>query len=297
MNGQEFRARDKKVQKLGRDGLAEQNEAAGEGCQVSQRTADTSFPLDNMGGLSSHEAVTELLSLMKENGRRPQAKELSYMLSAINNMDKQYRELLSTVRDMSKQLAEAVEQNYAPTEKCPDLSIYREIQNEVEQVLTQLAAAEDKIIIWAKTAGEDCRQMGKDGLNEALSTLDIRGVVRTLRKQAHGSAWNIIDTMLLAEKEGKFQSPLLVFIRPIRASNKILSHVSNTIRTALGGVNHSAEPAESVQKAHTEQTVQKQGKRLEGKPSIRQALHKNQAEIAAKPAPAPNQEKKQEAVL
>ena len=125
MNGQEFRARDKKVQELGRDGLAEQNEAAGEGCQVSQRTADISFPLDNMGGLSSHEAVTELLSLMKENGRRPQAKELSYMLSAIDNMDKQYRELLSTVRDMREQLGEAVEQNYAPTEKRPDLSIYR----------------------------------------------------------------------------------------------------------------------------------------------------------------------------
>ena len=43
MRGQEFRARDKKVQKLGRDGLVEQNKATGEEHRVSQRTADMSF--------------------------------------------------------------------------------------------------------------------------------------------------------------------------------------------------------------------------------------------------------------
>ncbi len=43
MRGQEFRARDKKVQKLGRDGLIEQNKATGEERRVSQRTADISF--------------------------------------------------------------------------------------------------------------------------------------------------------------------------------------------------------------------------------------------------------------
>lgn len=39
MRGREFRARDKKVQKLGRDGLVEQNKATGEERRVSQRTA------------------------------------------------------------------------------------------------------------------------------------------------------------------------------------------------------------------------------------------------------------------
>lgn len=43
MRGEEFRARDKKVQKLGRDGLVEQNKATGEERRVSQRTADISF--------------------------------------------------------------------------------------------------------------------------------------------------------------------------------------------------------------------------------------------------------------
>ena len=43
MRGREFRARNKKVQKLGRDGLVEQNKATGEERRVSQRTADISF--------------------------------------------------------------------------------------------------------------------------------------------------------------------------------------------------------------------------------------------------------------
>ena len=43
MSGKRFRARAKTVQKLGRDGLVEQNMATGEEKRVSQRTADISF--------------------------------------------------------------------------------------------------------------------------------------------------------------------------------------------------------------------------------------------------------------
>lgn len=43
MRGEAFRARDKKVQKLGRDGLVERNQATGEERRISGRTADISF--------------------------------------------------------------------------------------------------------------------------------------------------------------------------------------------------------------------------------------------------------------
>ncbi len=46
MSGKRFRARAKTVQKLGRDGLVEQNIATGEEKRVSQRTADISFGPD-----------------------------------------------------------------------------------------------------------------------------------------------------------------------------------------------------------------------------------------------------------
>ena len=46
MSDKRFRARAKKVQKLGRDGLVEQNKATGEEKRISQRTADISFGPD-----------------------------------------------------------------------------------------------------------------------------------------------------------------------------------------------------------------------------------------------------------
>ena len=43
MSGKRFQSRAKTVQKLGRDGLVEQNMATGEEKRVSQRTSDISF--------------------------------------------------------------------------------------------------------------------------------------------------------------------------------------------------------------------------------------------------------------
>ena len=43
MSRERYRARSKKVQKLGRDGLVEQDRATGVEQRVSQRTADVSF--------------------------------------------------------------------------------------------------------------------------------------------------------------------------------------------------------------------------------------------------------------
>ena len=47
MNQERVRAKSKRIQKLGRDGLVEQDKATGEECRVSQRTADVSFGPDH----------------------------------------------------------------------------------------------------------------------------------------------------------------------------------------------------------------------------------------------------------
>ena len=46
MREQEFRSRDKKVHKMSRDGLVEQNRTTGEEQRVSQRLEDVSFEKD-----------------------------------------------------------------------------------------------------------------------------------------------------------------------------------------------------------------------------------------------------------
>ena len=58
MSGKRFQARAKTVQKLGRDGLVEQNMATGEEKRVSQRTADISFgPARPQEQAAGHRAV------------------------------------------------------------------------------------------------------------------------------------------------------------------------------------------------------------------------------------------------
>ena len=58
MSGKRFQARAKTVQKLGRDGLVEQNMATGEEKRVSQRTADVSFgPARPQEQAAGHRAV------------------------------------------------------------------------------------------------------------------------------------------------------------------------------------------------------------------------------------------------
>ena len=58
MSGKRFQARAKTVQKLGRDGLVEQNKATGEEKRVSQRTADISFgPARSQEQAAGHRAV------------------------------------------------------------------------------------------------------------------------------------------------------------------------------------------------------------------------------------------------
>ena len=268
--------------------------------------------------LSDHEAVTELLSLMKENGRKLNAAELSYMIYAIDHIDKQYSELLSMIQDRRDRLAEAAAECYAAGAEAPDFSEFQVVQKEAEQVLSKVAAVKEKIVIWAKAAVEDFKQIGVSALDTAMSTLNVHSMLWTLRRQARSSTLNIIATIQRAEtmgqemrsmgghlknviwviqgkapqvvdggQEGRFQS---VILAPMRAVRKMLSVVSNATLAAIGGVEHLSESAEAARKARAERAAQKPGKRLEKKPSIRQALQKNQAEVAARSAPAPDRD-------
>jgi len=95
-------------------------------------------------------------------------------------------------------------------------------------------------------------------------------------------------------QEGRFQS---VVLAPMRAVRKLLTSMNNATLAAIGRVEHLEQTAEAAREHQTERAAQRPGKRLAKKPSIRQALRKNQAEIAGKPAPAPDKEKKKEAAL
>jgi len=85
-------------------------------------------------------------------------------------------------------------------------------------------------------------------------------------------------------QEGRFQSAVLA---PIRTSQKLFSSMNNATLAAIGNLENLEQTAEAVR---AERAVQKPGKHLEKKPSIRQALAEKKAEAAT--APAPDQDRK-----
>lgn len=273
-----------------------------------------------MDPLQGNEAIQQLIKLLEENNRRLKATELSYMISAIDNIDKQYSELLSMIQDRRTLLAEAAAECYAAGVESPDLSAFQMMQKEAELVLAKVAAVKEKIVVWAKAAVEDFKQIGVSALDTAMSTLNVHSMLETLRKQAHSSALNIIVTMQRAEtmgqemrsvgghlknvirvvngkeaqvvdggQEGKFQS---VILAPMRAVRKMLSGINNAALAAIGGVEHLSESAEAARKARAERATQKPGKRLAKKSSIRQDLEAKKVQVAARSAPVPDRDHK-----
>ncbi len=94
---------------------------------------------------------------------------------------------------------------------------------------------------------------------------------------------------------GRFEA---VVLAPMRATQDILSNMNNATLSAIGGVEHLEEKAETARDRQAEKTAQKPGKRLEKKPSIRRNLAQKKMEVVARPDPMPGKERKpQEAAL
>lgn len=81
MSRERFRAREKTVQKLGRDGLVEQNRATGEEQRVSQRAADVSFRPDRPAEPTQGQQH-DLTPRQHKQPRPTQAPELTYQQQA-----------------------------------------------------------------------------------------------------------------------------------------------------------------------------------------------------------------------
>lgn len=233
-----------------------------------------------MNALSDHEAVTELLSLMKGNGRRLQAAELSYTISAIDKIDKAYRGLYDTVMDqkieLEKLAAECVAVGVDPTDI--DISEYQTMQQEAEQFLAAMDAVKGTIIDRAKSSASVFKLVGVSALDAAMSTSNIRNTRNTLRKLAYGSAFSVFATSVIAniERDGsKFQT---VFLTPLQTIKEMLSRANDAAYAAIGGAEHLKQTAEVVQEAQTERSAAK-------KPSIRQDFEEKKAQAAACPTP------------
>ena len=249
----------------------------------------------NVKSLSNHEAVTELLSLMRENGRKLEAMALSSMISSIDNIDRQYSELLSTTQDQRQQLIEATEQCRAVGGDPPDLNLtsYQVFQSEAEQVLAKVNVAQDETVAWAKDTVRNFELIGESALDTTKDIVDIHNLLEALRKQARNSAWNMLactETMG-GQMISSIQAMRDKELSPLQAVRKLLSNVNHTVFSAIGGVKHSEQTVKAAQETRIECQAEKN-------PSIRQALAEKKTEAAARSASVPEKEhKSKEATL
>lgn len=274
-----------------------------------------------MDPLQSNEAIQQFMKLLEENNRQGQAADLSQLMWYMDGMSRQYDAVLQELKEVRQQLSQVQE----PSVKYIMQNAAAKLESKANQIKETLDSLWKKIADCARSAVENFKDAGVSALDKAVSAIGVKNVLESLQEKISGM---IADTKQNIEKvedighelrsvgghlknagraitgketqvvdggqEGRFQSVVLAPLRTIRG---LLSNMNNATLAAIGGLESLEVSAATAREAQAERAEQRPGKRLAKKPSIRQALQNNQAEIAAKSAPAMDKEKKQEAAL
>lgn len=268
-------------------------------------------------------AFQEFLKLLNENGRAAQGQDLSLMAWYLDGMERQFDAVLQELQSVKAELSQITERQ-APSK--PLLTkMVEALETRIERARDRLLAFRDKIMECAQDAADRFKDAGVSALDGAIAAMGVKKGLEHLQEGLQSSLSGVNDAIGKVEdvghelrsvgghlknagramtgketqtvdggQEGRFQSAVLA---PMRGIQKLLSNINNNTLAAIGVVEDLEQSADMARGRQEERAEQRPGKRLEKKPSIRQALQKNQAEIAAKPAPAPNKEQKQETAL
>lgn len=267
-------------------------------------------------------AFQELLKLLNENGREDQARGLSLLAWYLDGMEHQLDSVLEELQSVKSELAQVTEQQ---STKPFLVKMVETLEGKVEQARDRLVIFQNRIMECTKNAVDRFKDTGVSALDRAIAAMGVKKGLEHLEEGLKNSLVSLADTLAKAEEmgtqlrkgfrnianagriaankeldrdpkieEGRFQSAILA---PMRTVQRVLGDMRNSTLAAIGGLESLELSAEAAREAQAERAAQKPGKRLEKKPSIRQALQKSQAEIAAKSAPAQDQVKKQEAAL
>lgn len=265
----------------------------------------------------------EFLKLLQENGKTGQEQDLSLMAWYLADMERQFDAVVRELHDVKAELAQ-VTQEQSPSKKFLT-SMVEALEKRVEQAKQALTTFQDRIVSCAKEAVGRFKDAGVSALDNAVAAMGVKNGLEHLQKDIQNALAGIKETLEKAEsmgaelrqaghhlknasriaanretsaepmvEEGRFQAAVLA---PMRGAEKLLSNINNNTLAAIGVVEDLEQSADVARSRQETRAAQRPGKRLEKKPSIRQALREKQAEIAARAAPAPDQEKRQEAAL
>lgn len=263
--------------------------------------------------MQNNEAIQQFLKLLEENGRQGQVQDLSQLMWYMDGMNRQYEAVLRELQEVRQQLARERE----PSVKYVIQNAAAKLEHKARQMKEALDGLWERIADSAKTAMDNFRETGVTALDKAVSAIGVKSALESLQEHLGNM---IADTKQNIQKveeighelrsvgghlknagramtgretqtvdggqEGRFQSAVLA---PMRAAQSLLTGMNNATLAAIGSMENLELSAEDARAARAERQAEK-------KPSIRRALAENQAEIAAKSAPAPVKEH-QEAAL
>lgn len=258
----------------------------------------------------------EFVKLLNENGREIQAQDLSLMAWYLEDMILQFNLALNELNTVKSNLAKVTEQ------QVPSKSVLSKmveaLEVKVEQARRRLVAFQGKIIAFTQDAVDRFKDAGVSALDNAVAAMHVKTGLEHLQESLQDSLSGMKVTMgkveemgvqlrqgfrnianagrIAANKEldadpkiegGRFQSAVLA---PMRIAQKVLSNINNNTLAAIGAVEDLEQSADKARDRQAERMEGKPGKRLEKKPSIRQALAEKKAEARA--APMPEKERK-----
>lgn len=263
----------------------------------------------------------DFLKLLNENGRTVQGQDLSLMAWYLDGMERQFDTVLRELQEVKAQLA----QEKRPTIRNAMEGAVTNLENKVQWVRDSLSALRERIMDNARTALKNFKDAGVSVLDSAVAAMGVKKGLENLQEGLQNVLSSMQETLGKAEEmgmqlrmgfrdianagriaankeldvdpkteEGRFQS---VILAPMRGAQKLLSNINNNTLAAIGVVEDLEQTAEAARGRQAERAAARPGKRLEKKPSIRQALKENQDKIAAKSAPTQDKEKQREAAL
>ena len=155
-----------------------------------------------MDFLKDHEAVQQMLCLMRENGKGEEAEEFLWLIECVDNMEQQYSSVLVELQEIRKQL----EQTQVPEQasmKDQVLDALQAVQEKLEQARNQLTAVKDKIISWTKNTLEDVKRLGITALDTAISTLGVQTMLKSMEDKTFDSMQDIQASIRKVETIGE----------------------------------------------------------------------------------------------
>lgn len=297
----------------------------------AQEAAAVADSPPNNRPVQEEQAVQEFMKLLMEH-RPDKGQDYSMMLFQMDGMARQLEAALNELQVVKRQLADVRE---SPAKNFITRAV-NAVENRLHTMQERLSDIKDHIVENAKQAVAGFKQKGVAALDKAVAALHVKkgleamqqdlsesisdikqsigkietighelrsvgGHIKNVGRAVTGKEQQLVD----GGSEGRFQAAILA---PMRAEKKILSSLNNMALAAIGGVERLEQAAgrepKQPDKTEPEQSVELDEEleppvaREEKKPSVLKDLQEKKAQAAARPAPAPDKERKpQEAAL